>query len=122
MAGRKDHIASMQKLDGQDWAKWERKMDILLHGLKTLVHGIRICTTVKEDTKPDEEKDLNKLKQYDAKFASFIVFSLSGNIAKLILIRRHSNEMWEKLLARFERSSCQRLSMFCKDFLSIMYI
>ncbi|KAL0270634.1 UNVERIFIED_CONTAM: hypothetical protein PYX00_007980 [Menopon gallinae] len=96
-------------------------MDMLLrsHGLDTLVYGTRKCPVVGEDSTNEEKREQQKWMKDDAKAASLIACSLSRNIAKLVLTCKHANEIWTKLLARFERSNVQRLNSLIEKFFKV---
>ncbi|KAL0266971.1 UNVERIFIED_CONTAM: hypothetical protein PYX00_009368 [Menopon gallinae] len=111
----------IEKLDGTDWNKWKWQMDMLLrsHGLDTLVYGTRKCPVVGEDSTNEEKREQQKWMKDDAKAASLIACSLSRNIAELVLTCKHANEIWTKLLARFERSNVQRLNSLIEKFFKV---
>ncbi|KAL0266989.1 UNVERIFIED_CONTAM: hypothetical protein PYX00_009379 [Menopon gallinae] len=111
----------IEKLDGTDWNKWKWQMDMLLrsHGLDTLVYGTRKCPLVGEDSTNEEKREQQKWMKDDAKAASLIACSLSRNIAELVLTCKHANEIWTKLLARFERSNVQRLNSLIEKFFKV---
>ncbi|KAL0276866.1 UNVERIFIED_CONTAM: hypothetical protein PYX00_004339 [Menopon gallinae] len=96
-------------------------MDMLLrsHGLDTLVYGTRKCPVVGEDSTNEEKREQQKWMKDDAKAASLIACSLSRNIAELVLTCKHANEIWTKLLARFERSNVQRLNSLIEKFFKV---
>ncbi|KAL0279419.1 UNVERIFIED_CONTAM: hypothetical protein PYX00_000983 [Menopon gallinae] len=96
-------------------------MDMLLrsHGLDTLVYGTRKCPLVGEDSTNEEKREQQKWMKDDAKAASLIACSLSRNIAELVLTCKHANEIWTKLLARFERSNVQRLNSLIEKFFKV---
>lgn len=54
--------------------------------------------------------------QDDAKAASIIAGALNKTIAELVLTCTHAADIWDKLCARFERSSTQRLNMLIESF------
>ncbi|KAL0279418.1 UNVERIFIED_CONTAM: hypothetical protein PYX00_000982 [Menopon gallinae] len=111
----------IEKLDGTDWNKWKWQMDMLLrsYGLDTLVYGTRKCPVVGEDSTNEEKREQQKWMKDDAKAASLIACSLSRNIAELVLTCKHANEIWTKLLARFERSNVQRLNSLIEKFFKV---
>ncbi|KAL0269596.1 UNVERIFIED_CONTAM: hypothetical protein PYX00_007274 [Menopon gallinae] len=111
----------IEKLDGTDWNKWKWQMDMLLrsYGLDTLVYGTRKCPVVSEDSTNEEKREQQKWMKDDAKAASLIACSLSRNIAELVLTCKHANEIWTKLLARFERSNVQRLNSLIEKFFKV---
>ncbi|KAL0277244.1 UNVERIFIED_CONTAM: hypothetical protein PYX00_004597 [Menopon gallinae] len=96
-------------------------MDMLLrsYGLDTLVYGTRKCPVVGEDSTNEEKREQQKWMKDDAKAASLIACSLSRNIAELVLTCKHANEIWTKLLARFERSNVQRLNSLIEKFFKV---
>uniref|UniRef100_A0A6P7GYK4 Uncharacterized protein LOC114348089 n=1 Tax=Diabrotica virgifera virgifera TaxID=50390 RepID=A0A6P7GYK4_DIAVI len=61
-------------------------------------------------TSLEVEKHQQWLKD-DAKAASLLAGTLGKTVAELMLTCTHASEIWDKLRARFERSSTQRLNM-----------
>ncbi|KAL0267488.1 UNVERIFIED_CONTAM: hypothetical protein PYX00_009740 [Menopon gallinae] len=61
------------------------------------------------------KREQQKWMKDDAK-ASLIACSSSRNIAELVLTCKHANEIWTKLLERFERSNVQRLNSLIEKF------
>jgi hypothetical protein len=63
------------------------------------------------DAQPQQTKELIEWQQDDAKAASIIAWALSKFVAELVFTCTNAKDIWDKLCARFERSSTQRLNM-----------
>lgn len=79
----------------------------------------RKCPELRMSPIDQEKQDYDQWIKDDAKAASLIACALSKNIAGLVLTCRHANEIWKKLLARFEWSNAQRLNMLIEQFYKI---
>ena len=119
MAASSEFKVKVEKLEGpEDWPQWKWQMHMLLcsHGLEGLIDGSNIAPTVTADSPAEDQQKLVQWKKDNAKASSFIAGSLTRPIADLVLTTTVAREIWEKLCARFERSSAQRLNMLIEMF------
>ena len=110
---------SVDKLEGpSEWAKWKWQMGMLFraYDLKNVISGENVCPILTSASTPEEKKKHNDWLKEDAKAAGLIAASLSSPIAELVLTCEHAKDIWDKLCARFERSSIQRLNMLIDSF------
>jgi hypothetical protein len=63
-----------------------------------------------------QKRELSEWRQDDAKAASIIACTLSKSVAELVLTCTSAKVVWDKLCARFELSSTQRLNMLIESF------
>lgn len=114
-----DYKVSVDKLEGpSDWAKWKWQMGMLFraHGLQNIVNGESTCPEISDNaTAEDRRIQIHWLKE-DAKAAGLIAAALNKPTAELVLTCVHAKDIWDKLCARFERSSTQRLNMLIDSF------
>lgn len=110
----------VDKLEGpEDWAKWKWHMNMVFraYNLESIVSGESKCPVLPATGETAEQKkELQKWLQNDAKAASIIATALNKTTAELVLTCIHSADIWDKLCARFERSSTQRLNMLIESF------
>lgn len=103
----------------EDWAKWKWHINMVFraHNLESIVHGVSKCPVLPENGgTPEQKKELQKWLQADAKAASIMASALNKTIAELVLTCSHAADIWDKLRARFERSSTQCLNMLIDSF------
>jgi len=114
-----DFKVKIEKLDGpDDWRKWKWQILMLLraHCLEGIIDGSRKCPVLPADAQTQQKRELTELRQDDAKAASIIACTLSKSVAELVLTCTSAKDVWDKLCARFERSSTQRLNMLIESF------
>jgi hypothetical protein len=114
-----DLKVQIEKLEGpEDWPKWKWQISMLLraHCLEGITNGSRKCPILPADAQPKQTKELTEWQQDDAKAASIIACALSKSVAQLVLTCTSAKDIWDKLCARFERSSTQRLNMLIESF------
>lgn len=92
------------------------KMVFCLYGLEAIVDGSRVCPVLPAEANDQQRKDLTEWQKDDAKAASFIAGAVNRAIAELVLTCVHAKGIWDKLCARSERSSTQRLNMLIESF------
>jgi len=63
-----------------------------------------------------QKRELTEWRQDDAKAASIIACTLSKSVAEVVLTCTSAKDVWDKLCARFEPSSTQRLNMPIESF------
>uniref|UniRef100_A0A6P7GA97 Uncharacterized protein LOC114339609 n=1 Tax=Diabrotica virgifera virgifera TaxID=50390 RepID=A0A6P7GA97_DIAVI len=117
-----DYKIQVDKLEGpKDWEKWKWHVSMLLraYALEDIVNGMRKCPEVTANsTSLEVEKHQQWLKD-DAKAASLLAGTLGKTVVELVLTCTHASEIWDKLRARFERSSTQRLNMLIEAFFRV---
>jgi hypothetical protein len=91
-------------------------MILCAHCLEGITDGSRKCHILPEDAQPQQKKEPTQWRQDDAKAASIIACALSKSVAELVLTCTTAKDIWEKLCARFERSSTQWLNMLIESF------
>ncbi|KAK9701935.1 Zinc knuckle [Popillia japonica] len=109
---------SVDKLEGpNDWAKWKWHMSMVLrsYGLEDIVSGVRKCVVLPVEPKEEEKTLYAAWQKDDAKAASLLASAVSRSVAELVLTCNNAKEIWDKLHARFERSSTQRLNMLIES-------
>jgi len=109
----------IEKFEGPgDWPKWKWQILMLLHGhcLEGIRDGSRKCLVLPAAAQPQQQKELTEWWQDDTKAASIIACTLSKSVAELVLTYLSAKDIWDKLHARFERSSTQRLNMLIESF------
>ena len=119
MASSMEYKELVEKLEGpDDWAKWKWHMKMVFrsHGLETIVEGSRVCPVLPAEVNDQQRNELTEWQKDDARAASFLAGAVNRQIAELVLTCVHAKEIWEKLCARFERSSTQRLNMLIESF------
>uniref|UniRef100_A0A6P7GLL2 Uncharacterized protein LOC114338270 n=1 Tax=Diabrotica virgifera virgifera TaxID=50390 RepID=A0A6P7GLL2_DIAVI len=103
-----DYKIQVDKLEGpEDWAKWKWHVSMLLraYALEDIVNGTCKCPEVAgNSTSMEVEKHQQWLKD-DAKAVSLLAGKLGKTVADLVLTCTHACEIWDKLRARFKRSS-----------------
>ncbi|XP_050516143.1 uncharacterized protein LOC126891004 [Diabrotica virgifera virgifera] len=87
------------------------------YAFEDIVIGTCRCPEVAGNSTP-LEKHQQWLKD-DAKAASLLAGTLGKTVAELVLTCTHASEIWDKLRARFERSSTQRLNMLIEAFFRV---
>ena len=115
-AGSNEYKIQVDKLEGpEDWAKWKWHVSMLLRAyvLEDIVDGKRKCPEI------GETAAYQQWLRDDAKAASLLAGTLGKTVAELVLVCRHASEIWDKLRARFERSSTQRLNMLIEAFFRV---
>jgi len=114
-----DFKVKVEKLEGpDDWPKWKWQVLMVLRAncLESLIDGSRKCPVLSTDAQSQEKKELTEWLQDDARAASLIACALSKSVAELVLTCTKARDIWDKLCARFERSSTQRLNMLIESF------
>lgn len=114
-----EYKVPVDKLEGpDDWAKWKWHMNMVFcaHGLETIIDGSKMRPSIPDEATEQQRKQVTDWKKEDAKAASIIASALSKSIAELVLTCTNAKEIWDKLCARFERSSTQRLNMLIESF------
>ncbi|XP_049829004.1 uncharacterized protein LOC126267744 [Schistocerca gregaria] len=107
-----DHKVSIDKLEGpEDKWKWHISMVQRSYGLEDIINGTRERVELPQDTTSAQKEPYVEWHEDDAKAASLIASTLSKPIAELVLTCKNATEIWDKLRARFERSSTQCLNM-----------
>ena len=122
MSTASDLKVQIEKLDGsEDWPKWKWQIPMLLraHCLEGITNGSRKCPVLPADSQPQQTKELTEGQQDDAKAASIFACALSKSVAELVLTCTSAKDIWDKLCARFERSSTQRLNMLIESFFQV---
>ncbi|XP_049840470.1 uncharacterized protein LOC126285208 [Schistocerca gregaria] len=117
-----DYEVSIHKLEGpEDWAKrkWHISIVLLSYGLKDITNGTRECVELPQDATSAQREAYVEWHKDDAKEAGLIARALSGLVAELVLTCKNAKEIWDKLRARFERSSTQRLNMLIEKFFRV---
>ena len=113
MASKADFKIKVEKLSRvEDWQKWKWQVTLAIKasGLETIVLGTK--------PRPDETKvdEVNNWNMEDAKAMSLLASTLNSPFSELVFTCSTSNGMWQKLCARFERSSLQRLDSLIEQF------
>ncbi|XP_072380862.1 uncharacterized protein [Diabrotica undecimpunctata] len=117
-----DYKIQIDKLEGpEDWAKWKWHVSMLLrsYALEDIVNGMCKCPEVSEDSTSAEIQKHQQWLKDDAKTASLLAGTLGKTVAELVLTCTHASEILDKLRARFERSSTQRLNMSIEAFFRV---
>ncbi|XP_046998404.1 uncharacterized protein LOC124613729 [Schistocerca americana] len=89
------------------------------YGLEDIINGTRERVELLQDAASAQKEAYVEWHKDDAKAASLIASALSKPVAELVLTFKNAKEMWDKLRARFERSSTQRLNMLIEAFFRI---
>jgi len=111
MSTTSDFKVQIEKLDGpDDWPKWKWQILMLrAHCLEGITDGSRKCPVMPAGA--DSAEKGTEWRQDDAKAASIIAGTLSKSVAELVLACTSAKDVWDKLCARFECTSTQRLNM-----------
>jgi len=96
--------------------KWQILMLMHAHCLEGITDGSRKCPVLPADAQPQQKKELTEWRKDDAKAASIIACTLSKSVAELVLTCTSAKDIWDKLCARFERSSMHWLNMLIESF------
>ena len=92
-------------------------MLLCAHCLEGNTDESRKCLPLPADAQPQQKKELTKWRQDDTKAASIIIVcTLSKSVAELVLTCTSAKNIWDKLCARFQRSSTQRFNVLIKSF------
>jgi hypothetical protein len=91
-------------------------MLLCAHCLEGIINGSRKCPVLPADAQPRQTKELIEWQQDDAKAARIIACTLSKSVVELVLTCTNAKDIWDKLCARFECSSTQRLNMLIESF------
>lgn len=86
------------------------------YDLQKIVNGDSQCPEISRSATAEVRKRQTEWLKEDAKAAGLIAAALSKPIAELVLTCVHAKDIWDKLCARFERSSTQRLNMLIDSF------
>ncbi|KAK9736684.1 hypothetical protein QE152_g11339 [Popillia japonica] len=89
------------------------------YGLEDIVSGVRKCVVLPVEPKEEEKTLYVAWQKDDAKAASLLASAVSRSVAELVLTCNNAKEIWDKLHARFERSSTQRLNMLIESFFCV---
>lgn len=117
-----DYKVNVDRLEGpEDWAKWKWHISMVLrsHGLEDVINGIRQPVELPTEPTNEQKAAYAAWQKDDAKGASLIASALSKPVAELVLTCNNAKEIWDKLCARFERSSTQRLNMLIESFFRV---
>jgi hypothetical protein len=119
MSTTSDFKVQVEKLDGpDDWPKWKWQVLMLLraHCLEGIIDGSQKYPVLPADAQTQQKRELTEWRQDDAKAASITACTLSKSVAELVSTCTSAKDIWDKLWARFERSSTQRLNMLIDSF------
>ncbi|XP_046993962.1 uncharacterized protein LOC124606044 [Schistocerca americana] len=122
MTASGDYKVSIDKLEGpDDCAKWKWHISRVLrsYGLEDMINGTRERVELPQDATSAQKEVYVQWHKDDAKAASLIASALSKSVAELVLTCKNAKEIWDKLRARFERSSTQRLNMLIEIFFRV---
>ncbi|XP_046981358.1 uncharacterized protein LOC124550678 [Schistocerca americana] len=122
MTASGDYKVSIDKREGpDDWAKWKWHISMVLraYGLGDIINGTRERVELPQDATSEQKEAYVEWLKEDAKAASLIASALSKPVAELVLTCKNAKEIWDKLRARFERSSTQRLNMLIETFFRV---
>jgi hypothetical protein len=116
MSTTSDFKVQIEKLN--EWPNWKWQILMLLraHCLECIIDGSRKCLVLPADAQTQQKRELTEWRQDDAKAASIIASTLSKSVAELVLTCTSAKDIWDKLCARFERSSTQWLNMLIESF------
>ncbi|XP_047000554.1 uncharacterized protein LOC124616295 [Schistocerca americana] len=117
-----DYKISIDKLEGpEDWAKWKWHISMVLcsYRLEDIINGTRERVELPQDATSAQKEAYVEWHKDDAKAGSLIASALSKPVAELVLTCKNAKEIWDKLRARFERSSSQRLNMLIETFFRV---
>ncbi|KAK9708853.1 hypothetical protein QE152_g26952 [Popillia japonica] len=122
MAASSECKVSVDKLEGPgDWAKWKWHMSMVLRSyrLEDIGSSVRKCVVLPVESKEEQNTLYAAWQKDDAKAASLLASAVSRSAAELVLTCNNAKEIWDKLSARFERSSTQRLNMLIESFFRV---
>jgi len=120
--GTSEYKMQVDKLEGpEDWAKWKWHVSMLLRAytLEDIVDGTRRCPELAVNADTTVQQAHYQWLKDDAKAASLLASTLGKTVAELVLTCNRASEIWDKLRARFERSSTQRLNMLIEAFFRV---
>lgn len=116
MSETRTHV---EKLEGpEDWPKWKWHIKMVLRSLELegIVSGAIQKPKLGRDPSTDDKKKISEWEKEDAKAASVLASAMSKQISDLVLTCTSAKDIFDKLCARFERSSAQRLNMLIESF------
>ncbi|XP_047106252.1 uncharacterized protein LOC124775464 [Schistocerca piceifrons] len=88
-------------------------------GLEDIVNGTRERVELPQDATSEQKEAYVEWHKDDAKAASLIASGLSKPVTELVLTCKNAKEIWDKLPARFERSSTQHLNKLIETFFRV---
>ncbi|XP_047097580.1 uncharacterized protein LOC124711510 [Schistocerca piceifrons] len=122
MTASGDYKVSVDKLEGpEDWAKWKWHISTVLrsYGLEDIINGTHERVELPQDATSAQKEAYVEWHKDDVKAASLIASALCKTVAELLLMCKNAKEIWDKIRARFERSSTQRLNMLIETFFRV---
>ncbi|XP_046988308.1 uncharacterized protein LOC124594000 [Schistocerca americana] len=89
------------------------------YGLGDIIDGTRERVELPQDATSAQKEAYVEWHKDDAKAASLTASALSKPVAELLVTCKNAKEIWDKLHARFEHSSTQRLNMLIETFFRV---